>query len=171
MGKIVRIQKITVFAFGEGETEQVFLKYLRSLYANSKTSVKIDHAGGKDCSYILKKAIRIRSNIDYDHSFILLDTDTKWTQSLVDDAKKNKFELIGSIPCIEGLFLSILEPKKDINVQSSKTLKKHFQNTHLGSARIITDTDCKKLLPKSVLDKAKNIRSLKQIIDIMEGNF
>lgn len=171
MPKFIRTQKNTVFAFGEGESEQVFLKYLRSLYAGSKTSVKIDKAGGKDCSYILKKAVRIRSNISYNHSFILLDTDS-WTESFANDAKNETFELIGSTPCLEGLFLSILEPEKNHSQKLSSVLKKYFQKNYLKANRIITEQDCKKIFPKAAIVKAiKTNETLKRIVDIMEGNF
>lgn len=172
MAKIVRAQKNTVFGFGEGESERVFLKHLRSLYAGNKTSVRVDDAGGKDHSYILKKADRVRGGIGYNHSFVLIDTDQEWTPSLRSKAKKKAIELIGSGPCLEGLLLSILEPTINYGSWSSSNCKRHFQDTYLRSDRTITDTDCKRLFPKTTLDQAKvSIRALRRIIEIMEGNF
>jgi hypothetical protein len=172
MTRITRAQRNTVFGFGEGEAERVFLKYLRSLYSGNKTSVRVDHAGGKDPSYILEKAVRVRGDIRFNHSFILVDADRVWPQSLSDRAKKKGIELIWSRPCLEGLFLSILEPTINRLNSSSNNCKRHFQNTYLHAERIIADSDCNRLFPKTILDQAKaNIQPLRRIIEIMERNF
>jgi hypothetical protein len=172
MTRITRAQKNTVFGFGEGESERVFLKHLRSLYAGNKTSVRVDAAGGKDPSHILEKAVRVRSNIPYNHSFALLDTDREWSQSLRNKAKTKRIELIGSSPCIEGMLLSILELRANPQNRSSNDCKRHFQEAYLRVGRTITDTDCKRLFPKTTLDQViVNIQPLKRLIEIMEGKF
>ena len=172
MTRRIRAQKNTVFGFGEGEAERVFLKHLRSLYSGDKTSVRVYDAGGKDPSYILEKAVRVRGDIRYNHSFLLLDTDREWPQPLKNKAKQKGIELIGSSPCLEGLLLSILEPAINRFNSTSSNCKRHFQNTYLHAERIITDNDCRRLFQKTVLDQAKaNIQPLRRIIEIMEGNF
>jgi len=172
MTRVIRKQKNTVFGFGEGESEQIFLKHLRSLYSANKTSVKVDNAGGGEPSHILEKAVRIRSNIAYNHSFLLLDTDKEWKESLSDEARKKSIELIGSSPCLEGLLLSILEPRANYNNRSSSDCKRHFQDIYLNADRAITDVDCAQLFQKNILDQAKvGIQPLRRIIEIMEGNF
>lgn len=172
MTRITRIQKNTVFGFGEGEAERVFLRHLRGLYASGRTSVKIDAAGGKDLSYILEKAVRVRGGIPYNHSFLLIDTDREWVTHLKIKAKKKGIELIGSSPCLEGLLLSILEPGINYGSRLSGDCKKRFQDTYLQADRMITDVDCKRLFSNTILNRAKtNIQPLRRIIEIMEGNF
>ena len=172
MARMIRTQRNTVFGFGEGEAERVFLKHLRSLYAGNKTSVRVDDAGGKDPSYILEKAVRVRGDICYNYSFVLVDTDRTWPQSLRSKAKKKGIELIESSPCLEGLLLSILEPTIDRLNWPSSNCKRHFQSAYLHTDRIITDNDCKRLFPITILDQAKaNIQPLGRVIEIMEGNF
>ncbi|MFA5175499.1 MAG: RloB domain-containing protein [Patescibacteria group bacterium] len=172
MNKNIRILRNTIFAFGEGEAERIFLKHLRSIYSGDKTSVRIDDAGGKDVSYILEKAVRIRGDIKYNHSFILLDTDREWTLKLKSRAVKKGIELIGSSPCLEGLLLCILNPESNFLHQQSNECKKQFQNKYLHQNRMMTDFDCKRLFTKIILDSAKTkIKSISRIIEIFQGNY
>ena len=172
MKRNIRIQRNTVFAFGEGEAERIFLKYLRSIYSDDKTSVKVDDAGGKNVSYILKKAVRIRGDIKYNHCFILLDTDREWTQALKNKAANKGMELIGSSPCLEGLLLCILNPENNYSHQSSNECKKQFQDKHLHENKIITDIDCKRLFPKIIIDSARTkIKTINRIMEIMRGDY
>lgn len=80
--------------------------------------------------------------------------------------------LVGSTPCLEGLFLSLLNPKIDYNSWSSNKCKRQFEKDYLGTRRTITSKDCERLFPKKVLDNAREKnQTLKQIIDIFEGNY
>lgn len=170
---IPRQQRNTVFGFGEGEAEIVFLKHLQAIYAPPRLiTVRLRPAGGKSPGYILTKAIRVRGNVTYDHSFILLDTDIQWTGALKGKARGAGFELIGSAPCIEGLFLSILNPGVNHAGRSSSACKKEFQGTHLRATRTINDKDCRRLFTKAELDKLRaQIPRLHRLIEIMEGSF
>lgn len=168
-----RPQRRTTFGFGEGEAEIVFIKHLQELYAPPRLATfRVRPAGGKNPDYILTKAIRVRGNVPYDHSFILLDTDVEWSDVLQAKARNEDFELIGNTPCIEGLFLSILNPGVEHAGRSSSACKREFEKTHLAAARIINDKDCQKLFAKAVLDKTRTrIANLHRLIQIMEGNF
>lgn len=162
----------TVFAFGEGETENYFLKHLRSLYAAGKTQTTVDHAGGKDVRYIITKAVKIRSHSAYDHSFILLDTVPTWPTTAIQLANKNGFELIGSDPCVEAVFRRILETRRDISGNSSTTHKKMFSNQYINGKSLISEADCRRLFLKSRTDAARtSLQILDRIISIMEGTF
>ena len=143
---IPRQQRKTVFGFGEGEAEVVFIKHLLAMYAQQRTiTVRIRPAGGKSPGYILTKAIRVRNTVPYDHSFILLDKDIQWTGALKKKAGDGGFELIGSKPCVEGLFLSVLDPHTNHEGRTSSTCKREFEKTHLGANRTINEKDCHKL--------------------------
>ena len=172
MKKNIRIQRNTIFAFGEGEAERIFLKHLRSIYSNDKTSVRVDDAGGKDVLYILEKAVRVRGDIRYNYSFILLDTDREWTQTLKNKAAKKHIELIGNSPCLEGLFLCILDPKNNYSNHPSNECKKQFQNNYLHENRTIADIDCKRLFTKVIIDSARaKIKTINRIIEIVRGDY
>ena len=167
-----RILRKTAFAFGEGESENVFLKHLRGLYADGKTQTKVDHAGGKDVNYILEKATRIRSTGHYDHSFILLDTVPEWPKSIILLARERDFELIGNHPCIEATFRSILVPGRNLNGDDTRAHKRLFSNDHIGGRNVISEVDCKRLFLKARIDSARKASTeLNRLIEILEGHF
>ncbi|HFC91989.1 MAG TPA: RloB domain-containing protein [Leucothrix mucor] len=111
MAKRRRQAKKTVLFIGEGITEQAFLDYLKSIYISRGCglSVKVQAANGGSPACILDYAIKQTRNRAYDRVAVLLDTDKEWGQKVKQDAKKNKIELIGSAPCIEGLILQLLK--------------------------------------------------------------
>ncbi len=171
MARVLRIQRTTVFAFGEGESERAFLKHIRSLYSSEKTNVRISDAGGGNPDHIVDKAIRVRGSIKYNYSCLLVDTDVVWEESLKSKASRKGFELIGNRPCIEALFLAILASQNHSS-KSSKDCKKLFQANYSHSSNAITESDCKKLFPKNILDqKRASIQQLNRLIEIMEANF
>lgn len=172
MPRSIRTQKNTVFGFGEGESENIVLKYLRSQYAQNRTSITISDAGGGDPNHILKKATGVRSSYSYNYSFILLDTDKQWTETLKKRARELKFELIGSSPCLEGLLLSILEPSGNFDDWPSPDCKGRFKDKYLRPDRMITERHCGLLFPIALLNQARTrIESLRRVIEIMKGNF
>ena len=129
-------------------------------------------ACGKDVLYILEKAVRVRGDIRYNYSFILLDTDREWTQTLKNKAAKKHIELIGNSPCLEGLFLCILDPKNNYSNHPSNECKKQFQNNYLHENRTVTDIDCKRLFTKVIIDSARaKIKTINRIIEIVRGDY
>lgn len=131
MAKRRRQAKKTVLFIGEGITEQAFLDYLKSIYISRGCglSVKVQAANGGSPACILDYAIKQTRNRAYDRVAVLLDTDKEWGQKVKQDAKKNKIELIGSAPCIEGLILQLL---KQPVPYASDDCKKHGQKLFKG---------------------------------------
>lgn len=165
-----RKRKITVLAFGEGEREKIFLRYVSSCYIRTdKVSIAISSAGGGSPQYILDRAIRYRSGQKRDIEFIMLDTDKKWPQDMIKTANDEGIQLIGSSPCIESFLLEILNMKTPVlNGGSSARYKEHFEELCIN--RRFDEDECRRLFPKATLNSAKErISELKKIITIIEG--
>jgi len=155
--------KITVFAFGEAETEGTFLKHIRAIYGrNTGVKVKIDNANGGGSGEIVDSAIRNSSNIPFNRRFILLDTDVPWTQEAKNKARSNTIELIPATPCIEGFLLSILEPRGNFTNRLSRDCKRLFERKYLHENDKLDYRNYKSILPKNKLEVT---RSTNQILD------
>lgn len=81
----------------------------------------MQNAYGKGPENILQTALRKKKQADYECVIAVLDTDIPWTAKLTKEAKANQITLIGNTPCIEALFLSLLEQKAPLNTQKCKT--------------------------------------------------
>jgi hypothetical protein len=103
-------QRKTLLAVGEGKADAAFLKYLRSIYcsAGGGVNVTVRDASGKGPGNVIGTAIGALRISSYDKKLCLLDTDLVWTKQNKSDAKHKKIELVGSMPCLEGLLLQIL---------------------------------------------------------------
>lgn len=106
-----RHQRTTLLAVGEGDSEEAFLKYLRSLYCadHAGVSVTVRNAHGKGPGNVVNSALGHLRNRAFDRALALLDTDLEWTPKDRDAARKAGLRLIGSTPCLEGFLLQILE--------------------------------------------------------------
>lgn len=142
----------TLLIVGEGDSEKAFLRHLRSLYCagGAGLAVTVCNAHGKGPENVVNHAARQTRVYSYDECVVLLDTDIPWTDKLKKDARKARVEMIGSIPCFEGLLLSILgkrppslctDCKKsirelmDIDLTESQGYARHFPKAILDAAR------------------------------------
>lgn len=164
-----KLTMTTVLVLGEGETELAFLKHIKLIYGqrgNGKSTTP-ESAGGKGPDYILKRAIR--KSADYDRTLVLMDTDNKWPKGLVDEAEKKKIILIGSEPCIEGFFLSLLESKKKYNSLSSPKCKDRFHRDFLNEKHKVDPRKYAKIFSKKVCEVLrKKSKNLDKIIKMIE---
>ena len=112
--KPTRNTKTTILIVGEGPTEKAFLQYLKELYIarDYEFAVKIEcGSGGAPCS-VVQKAIRLRGSRAYDKCYVLFDSDRPLeTDYKLSDRmnKRPRVEVLKATPCIEGLFLAILQ--------------------------------------------------------------
>lgn len=168
---VLRPRKITVLAYGEGEAEKIFLRYLVSCYCRRyKVSVATSSAGGGDPTSILDSAIRFRRGVKRDFEFILLDTDKPWSDEMKRRAREEGIKLIGSHPCLEAFFLKILESPDLLQGVGSGRCKASFKK--LCESNNFNDEVCAKLFPKSLLKSARQrLSKLDEIIKIIEGEF
>lgn len=164
--------KKTVLAFGEGNDERIFLRYLNKSYCRrDKVSVSVSSGDGGDPTNILNRAIRYRAGLKRDFEFILLDTDKVWPEEMKKLATDEEIKLYGNTPCFEALFLDILESSSSWKGALSGRCKKLFEEEYC-ERRNFSEDECEKLFPKAVLNSARlRIPSLDEIIKIMEGNF
>ena len=154
---------------GEGDCEYAFLQHLRSLYCAERLSVKVTirNAQGGCPKSIVNQVIRHIRLAHYDRQIALLDTDLVWSESLKKTAKKNKIEMIGSKPCLEGLLLRVLgktvpnlstECKKQLQSFTKSDLTERFHYEPYFS--------------KVVFEKAREVMTeLDQLLGYLEGKF
>ena len=141
----------TVLLIGEGKTEKIFLKHLKSLYIfrGCGVAVNIQSADGKGPEYIVNYAIRRSCRIQSDRILVLLDTDISIEVDTRNTARKHKIELVKSTPCFEGLLLDILNqrvPPK--NTDCKKQCKQHF-------TKPLTKIESYKNLTKKLLEQRR----------------
>lgn len=147
-----RLEKTTIFACAEGETEEAFLKCLKFIYCrNNNSYVKVKTIKRID------KIIRCKITDAYDRTFYLRDNDVPLSQESKRKGKQNKIEIIETQQCIEKLFLLILNPKfkykfsNTINV--SDLYKKEFEKKYLDERKKLNSENYKKIFSKKLLEK------------------
>jgi hypothetical protein len=123
----------TVLAVGKGETERAFLQFLKGQLnkRDDGISIRIIYAGGGSPECIIHHAIKMNPK-NYDCAFALLDMDVPCGGSYLEKARINRLELIWCVPCIEGLFLKILETDFDPRIKSAFECKKLFADNYLN---------------------------------------
>ena len=82
-------------------------------------------------------------------------------------AKEKNIELIENTPCLESLFITILDKKYN---QNSNWFKHKFESEYLNKKKRDEMDVYSKLFPKKLLDRKQvEIPELKKLISIMEG--
>jgi hypothetical protein len=129
----------SILLFGEGKTEACFLSHLRDLYRVQKTAIKVEHGRGGSVQTVVQGAIKIAQLADYSGVLILLDDDRNDDPVPESWCKKHRLFIKRSSPCIEALFLEILEDKKLSKMRhgedASNRSKSHFKGTYLQTDR------------------------------------
>jgi len=159
----VRETKKTLLMVGEGCAEKAFLQHLRGLYSNGKIKHSIHSANGKGPHNVIKSTIAKHTHDGYDYSVSLLDTDIVWPEKLVQEAKRKGIHLIGSIPCLEGFLLDIINEKKPETSPECKRV------AHPKLAGRETERESyEPLFTKQCLDTARErIDSLNKLINLI----
>lgn len=163
--------KSTALFFCEGQTDEAFIKYLKTLYnRNSGLFITTSNAGGFDPEYIIETGITRFRGIGYDHGYIILDTDKKWPPESIKKAERYNIKLIGCTPCIEGLYLLILEPSFNPESLSSAQCKAKFEHAYLNKHHKLDWRHYAKIFPINILEEAKKrILILDIIINIVSN--
>jgi len=155
--KPVRRTKKTILIVGEGATEKAFLRYLKELYItrDMDIAVNVECGFGGSPRNVVEKAIRLCGGRNYDKCFVLIDADIPLSANktlLARMKRRPATEVLISTPCIEGLFLTILE--HDVKISSDKC-KSIFESTYLTSDRKTDKRAYERLFPKKMLDKKR----------------
>jgi len=112
--KPTKSTKKTILIVGEGATETAFLQHVKELLIprDAKFNVKIECGFGGGPRGVVQKTIRLRSSRAYDRCFVLVDSDRPFESDRKLEElmrKKPRVEMLLSTPCVEGLFLAILQ--------------------------------------------------------------
>jgi len=128
-----RRTKITILIVGEGQTSKSFLQHIKELYVvrEADFAIKVENGLGGSPRSIVERAIRLRENSAYDKCYVLFDADRPLETDVTLRKRMNKkprIEILQSTPCIEGLFLAILQHSKFSQVSaSSKCCKREVK--------------------------------------------
>lgn len=157
----------TLLIVGEGHSEKAFINHLKSHYCVREINVDVVNARGKGPEHILNYALSCQDYSPRNFVGVLLDTDLKWPSDLVKRTAEQGFQLIGTIPCIDGFLLDLLKEKKP---NSSQKCKEKLQKILPGPS---TDKDTYAvILSKTILDKARGENEvLDDIINLIQGKF
>ena len=169
--KKVRAASRTLLMYSEGLEDEVFLKYLRSIYSqNSGVSVKIRNGKGGDPASVVVNASNEPG--DYDHRVVVLDNDVSEESmtSARQEAKKRNIELVENTPCLEAVLLTILNKGKSYADKKSAECKKEFESTYLDSKERTDTREYEKVFPKNILDDRRGeVAILNRLLILMEG--
>lgn len=165
-----RSSKRTLLMYGEGLSEEMFLKHLRSLYAvNSGVSVTIRNGKGGNPKSVVMNAINEPG--DFGKRIVILDND-KNKQEMSQartEAKKEGVEILENSPCLEATLLSILRPGKNFSTKKSAWCKSEFESNYMSKKKKTEPEEYKKVFPKQILDSRKNsVLELKTLINLMQ---
>lgn len=164
---ITRTQRVTLLAVGEGDSEEAFLKYLRSLYCadHAGVNVTVRNAHGKGPGNVVSTAIGHMRNRAFDRALALMDTDLAWNKKDREAARKAGLSLMGSVPCLEGLLLKILgRPVPESSAQCKAAITQALQ------ADLTEISSYAKHFPKNLLDQARaqHVPELQALVDLFE---
>ena len=158
----------TLLIVGEGDSEEAFLKHLRDLYCSggAGVAVTVRNAHGKGPENVIDHAARQAKIYSYNARAALLDTDIPWTDKLKKAARKAKIDMIGSIPCFEGLLLSILGKRPHDQCVDCKKAIQQLINVDLTERQAYA-----KHFPKPVLNAARfKVVELDLLLKVFEGH-
>lgn len=133
-----RAERYTVLIVTEGESEEAFLRYLRSL-VRAERSVTIESAHGGSPEYVVERTERLKKDRSYRETLAWVDTDRfrvpEERTCLFTRAAKKRICLLFSERCFEGFLLSLLEPNANWAARGTADAKKHLDNKYHSEKR------------------------------------
>lgn len=168
-----RVAKITILIYGEGASEERFLKYLRQLYAcNNGAAVTIRQGKGGSADGLISSAKQFAGSFAKRVVVLDADKDEQEMHRAEKLAKGAKIDLLKSVPCLEATLLFILKGTKGTNfaIQTSKWCKQQFSKECRPRQKPLEKEAHQKLFPKRLLDsRKKTIAVLAKLISLMKG--
>lgn len=163
----------TLLVFGEGLSEEMFLKHLRNLYAyNSNVAVTIRKGKGGTAYGIVVDADNTPGA--FEKKVVVLDNDKGEAEieHARREAKQRGIDLLENSPCLEAVLLSILNSGKSYAGRGSAWCKSEFESKYLDKKKRTEPNEYLKLFPKELLDKQRaTVHELNRMIVLMEGAF
>lgn len=161
----------TLLMYGEGLSEEMFLKHLRGLYSkNSNVAVTIRKGkGGNALSVVIDAA---NTPGAFDRKIVILDNDKNNTEMAKarQEAEKRSIILFENTPCLEMILLLVLNNTGTFENKTSDWCKKEFESKYIGKKKRVEPNEYEKIFPKTLLDKRRSkVTGLNQLILFMEG--
>ena len=155
-----RRTKKTTLIVGEGPTEKAFLQHIQQTYVtrDMDIAVKVESGSGGSPKSVIEKAIRLRSSRSYDQCFVLVDKDLPFCPDRELKRrmrKKPHIEILNATPCIEGLFLAILDPKFSQQSKLTDFCKNTFEEKYISQHKKSDKRSYEKIFSKQILDKRR----------------
>jgi hypothetical protein len=166
-----RTAKRTLLVYGEGLEDEIFLKYLKGKYHLRDRGIAITIRNGKGGT---PSAVVVSANNDpgiYDRRIVIIDNDKGKLEmnSARSLATSKRIQLIEITPCLEAVFLSIVQPGKSYSGWDSAACKKEFESKFIERKKRTDPNEYEKVFPKGTLDKVRtNVTELHILIQIME---
>lgn len=161
----------TLLMYGEGLSEEIFLKYLRGLYSrDSGVAVTIRNGRGGNAVNIIINAVNEPGA--FDRRIVILDNDKSEQEMNIarTEALQKGIELLENSPCLEATLLSILRPNQVFSSRTSTWCKSEFESNYIDKKKRIEIEEYNKIFPKNVLDAERgNVPQLNRIIYLMDN--
>jgi hypothetical protein len=161
----------TLLIYGEGLSEEIFLKHLKCLYAyDSNIAVTIRKGKGGDAISVVIDAANTPGA--FDRKVVILDNDkgNMEMSKARQEAKKRNIILFENTPCLEAMLLLVLENDRTFNNKTSDWCKKEFESKYIDKKKRAEPSEYEKIFPKALLDKKRSkVAELNQLILFMEG--
>ena len=164
---MVRKQKRVILVYCEGLHDHLFVQYLEQIFSNFGKRITLKKGQGGGLSWMIGKTAR--HSAEYDEKYVFLDLDTDKNKAECEDiAQKQNITLIWSDPCLEGLFLQILNGHSQM--PDSQKCKSEFRNKYNAGQRKYDSIKWEKLFPKEKLvAKKEKVETLKKLIEIVNN--
>lgn len=160
----------TLLMYGEGLGEEMFLKYLRALYArDSGVAITIRNGKGGNAVNIIIDASNAPGG--FNKRIVVLDNDKgdEEMRRARQEAMNRGIELIENTPCLEAVLLAVLNEGKNYSDKQSAWCKQQFQLGYLDKKKRAELNEYGKIFPKTLLDKQRaGVRELRMLISTME---
>ena len=162
----------TLLMYGEGLGEEIFLKYLRSLYArDSGVAVTIRKGKGGNAVSIIIDATNTPGA--FDKRVVIMDND-RGEQEMTrarEAARQRGVELLENSPCLEAILLSTLNNGQSYPNKNSDWCKSEFESKYLDKKKRTEINEYGKIFPKNMLDEQRRkVRDLNRLVLLMEGD-
>jgi hypothetical protein len=161
----------TALIYGEGLNEEIFLKYLKSLYAhNSGIFIKIRRGKGGDPISLVVDTIKEPG--DFGLRVLVLDNDRGkniMSKALLK-AEKAGIKVVQNTPCLEATLLSILKPSQNFMEKTSPWCKRKFENDYITGNNRADLLEYRRIFPEKMLEAQRaSIPCLNTLISYIEN--
>ena len=155
----------TLLIVGEGADEVAFLTHVKQLFITRGCglSVKIKNAQGGGAKHVVEWTVRQKANADYDAVAVLVDTDTDWSDTVVNIASKNDIHLLRSEPCFEVLVMRVLG--KDPNITASNA--KSMFAPHVNNDATKSENYSRKFSKDRLLESRVRVPTIDQLLNLL----